>query len=136
MASTSMEPTDAHGNADSQPDAVKWIQVVLHQDARGTLAAFERGLIPFTPVRAFVISDVPPEAVRAGRALASEEFIWAAVGSCQVTTTSNGIRHSVTLRDRGQGIYLPAGIVVELADFEPGTVLLVLASKPYLATDI
>ena len=135
MAPASKPPTDSRTDEGSPPDAARYLPVLLHQDARGTLAAFERASLPFTPVRAFVILDVPADAVRSGRILACEEFIWAAAGSCEVTTLSNGIRHSVMLRDRRRGIYLPAGMAVELGSFAPGTVLLVLASKPYSASD-
>jgi hypothetical protein len=132
MTSTSEPNIEAQQDACNSRDSVQFLPVVLHQDGRGTLAAFDYGGVPFTPVRAFVISDVPAGAVRGGHALlCEEEFIWAAAGSCEVTTFSHGTKSSSILNDRRWGMYLPSGIVLELSNFVPGTLVLVLASKPF-----
>jgi hypothetical protein len=67
------------------PAGARLERLALHQDARGTLVAFDRDTPPFEPARTFVIFDVPPQARRAARPAACDEFLWAARGACRLT---------------------------------------------------
>src|SRR4051812_23352295 len=114
---------------------VRFIRADLHEDVRGRLAVFDRDTLPFAPVRVFSISDVPAGTVRSGRKLSCEEFVWAVAGSCRLKTLINGFENLFTLDDRNQGISLPVDTFVELTNFAPGTLLLVLASASYSETE-
>ena len=112
------------------PAGMRLITLPVHRDARGTLVALDRDTLPFEPVRTFVISGVPPGATRGGRAAACSEFLFAAAGSCRVTVSDAARRCSIVL-DHAHGVLIAAGLTVELGDFAPDAVVVVLAPKTF-----
>lgn len=104
------------------PDGVHWIPVSSNADARGTLSAFDRHSLPFEPVRTFVITNVPRGATRGGHVLDCDELLWVLNGQCRLAISEN---------DSAKGILIPKGLLLELSDFAPGTVLIVMAPRPF-----
>lgn len=121
---------------DILPDGVRWIPVALHADTRGTLAAFDRDTLPFEPVRTFAITNVPRGAVRGGHVISCDEFFWVQAGACRLSISDRGNHTSLLLDNPQHGVVVPAGCLLELRDFTPATILIVMASRPYAEADL
>ena len=115
------------------------IKVILPEmvDPRGTLMFAERGRhIPFTVERIFAIYDVAAGNQRGGHAhRAQEQFLIMMAGACTVVIDDGAQRRVESLAHPTEAIYVPAGVWLELKDFSPGAVCLVLSSGPYDESD-
>jgi hypothetical protein len=116
------------------------IEVPQFPDQRGRLAAFERARpLPFTPVRTFVISEVPPGAHRACHVTRCAEFLWMATGACRATIRPSAGRAEDEQRfrivARGRGLFVPEGVWIDLFDFAPGSIMICMADGNYVARD-
>jgi len=120
----------------SLPDGVHWIPVSLHGDARGMLAAFDRETLPFEPVRTFVITNVPHGATRGGHVISCDEFFWVQTGQCRLSISDGARQTSLLLDNPQRGVIVPAGLLLELTNFTPDTLLIVMASQPYADADL
>lgn len=120
-------------------NAIREIPVPRFSDRRGALFALERlSPLPFTPVRTFIITDVPPGEHRAQHAASCDEFLWMVSGGCQVLVrtkadSAGADERRFQLQSRGPGLYLPEGIWLDLSDFLPGSILVCLAAGEYNA---
>jgi hypothetical protein len=118
-------------------DAVREIAVPRFVDQRGELFALERlRPLPFTPVRTFIITDVPPGKHRAEHAVSCDQFLWMLAGSCQALVRPMARAESADgryfrLAARGPGLYLPECVWLDLSDFLPGSMLVCLAAAEY-----
>ena len=103
------------------------------RDERGSLSFVEGGSgVPFEIRRVFYIYDVPRGASRAGHALRTcEQLIVAVSGAFDVTCDDGKTRSVQRLEAACRGFYVPPLTWLELANFTPGAVCLVLASEPY-----
>ena len=114
------------------------IDVPQFADPRGRLAAFEQARpLPFTPVRTFVISDVPPRAHRAAHVARCDEFLWMAAGACRAILRQHAAQEDgeqrFHLAARGRGLYVPKGLWIDLFEFDPGSVMICMADSNYVA---
>ena len=108
----------------------KVIDLPLHVDARGRLTVFEGGMeVPFQIKRVFVISDVPRHSVRGQHAHRRCQQVLVAVAG-GVTVRANDAQDYRLSRSEN-ALYLPAGAFVEMRDWTPDAVLMVLASERY-----
>jgi hypothetical protein len=120
-------------------DRIREIPVPQFSDRRGALFALERlRPLPFTPVRTFIITDVPAGEHRAQHALLCDEFLWMLSGGCRalVRTEAGGAgadERRFQLQSRGPGLYLPEGVWLDLSNFLPGSMLVCLAAEEYSA---
>ena len=130
--------------SDADPAGAKGareIDVPQFIDPRGCLVAFEQARpLPFTPVRAFVIADVPPGAHRAQHEVPCDQFLWMVAGACRAIVRQTGASDVESERQfrlvaRGPGLYLPQGAWLDLSDFADGSILLCLAASGYDARD-
>jgi acetyltransferase-like isoleucine patch superfamily enzyme len=106
-------------------------------DLRGALTPLEmdRGL-PFVPARVFLVYDVKSNRVRGEHAhRACDQFLIAAHGGISVVLDDTRKRVEVRLNDPGIGLYLPHMTWATQYKFDPDSVLMVLASRPYEAED-
>jgi acetyltransferase-like isoleucine patch superfamily enzyme/dTDP-4-dehydrorhamnose 3,5-epimerase-like enzyme len=107
-------------------------------DLRGRLVAGEmpsEGL-PFAPKRWFVVYDVPSREVRGEHAhRVCHQFLVCLSGRVTVAVDDSRRRAEVVLDEPSLGIYLPPMTWGSQFRYEPGAVLLVLASHPYDAKD-
>ena len=109
------------------------VPIEQFSDDRGTLSVGQTGgTLPFTPVRFFIISDVPPGATRGRHAHRQcHQFLIVVSGSCRLALTDQHGRDDLTLSSPATGIHIPPMTWGELSEFAPDTVVLVLASHPY-----
>ena len=109
------------------------LQVPKNVDERGTLSVLEGDVdIPFKVARVFWITDVPAGQRRGGHAhWTCHEAVFAVAGAVSITIETAEGREDVTLRASNDGVLIPAGAWCELYDFEPNTVLVVMASERY-----
>ena len=117
-------------------DLVRLVDVPCFGDSRGQLFPFQRMQpVPFMPVRAFIIAEVPEGKHRAQHSLSCEQFLWMAAGSCHAMVREGppggGERH-FGLSERGPGLYLPEGVWLDLSEFMPASILLCLAAADYV----
>jgi len=115
------------------PGGSRLIRLPNVADRRGILAYATSGIeIPFPVVRVFWIYDVPINQSRGGHAhRVCSEVVFAVKGSFTMCVDDGHGRSEVRIDDPTLGILVPANVWCELRDFEPDTVLAVLASHPY-----
>ena len=91
---------------------------------------------PFTPHRYFVIQNVPNRSIRGKHAHKQlEELLICLRGSLTVTVDDGVSRTDVVLTRSTGALYLPPLVWREHFGYSRGTILLVLASAEYDATD-
>jgi len=108
--------------------AIPW-KLGRHVDERGALTVIEgnRGA-PFPIKRVFWVYDVPDGTRRGGHAHQHcEQLLMCVSGSCRVTANGD----EFVLDEPDTGLYVPPGVYLDLEDWQPGTVLLVLCSHYY-----
>ena len=117
------------------PEGCRLISIPSAGDQRGWLAFAEaRSVVPFAIERVFWIYDVPAEARRGGHAHRTcAELVVPVSGAFTMVVDDGRCHRSVRMDNPCEGILVPAGVWCELIDFEPATVLVVMASQPYSA---
>lgn len=116
---------------------VKLIRSDLIRDLRGNLNAREvnKG-IPFTPLRTFLIFDVPSKEVRGEHAHRKcEQFLVCLRGSVRVLCDDGSRRQEFELNSVEQGLYLPPMVWGVQYHYSEDAILLVYASETYDAND-
>lgn len=114
---------------------VRLLTQAVHADERGSLVALEEGDgLPFPLERVFFMKVDEAGTVRGGHANSCDEYIVPLAGSV-VVEVDNGERSArVRLSDHRRGLWIRAGILIHLREFEAGTTLLVCASARYEET--
>ncbi len=132
MARRIPEPTTTAPRRPHAP-VVSMIELTRIDDERGVLVAGEGGgNLPFTPMRVFAISDVPPGARRAEHANRTcEEVLICLSGRCSVVVHDGISSTRFALDSPQRGLHVPPMHWLVCEEFSPGAVLLVLASHPY-----
>ena len=93
-------------------------------------------VVPFEIARVFYLYDVVGGAVRGGHAhIELEQFVVAAMGGFMVSLWDGEQRREVELNRAYEGLYVPAGIWMDLVNFSSGAVSVVLASHYYEEED-
>jgi dTDP-4-dehydrorhamnose 3,5-epimerase-like enzyme len=107
------------------------------RDSRGRLMSAESDRhVPFAVARIFAIYDVPAGMARGGHAHRSQEQLLVMLaGSCRITTEDETGTSEELLASPTEGLYVPAGVWIELLDFSAEAVCLVLASGPFDEAD-
>lgn len=104
----------------------------VHADLRGRLVAFEAfDNLPFVPQRIFVLEVDDARVSRGGHANSCDEVIVALRGGATIALDNGEETTSVRLDDDHHALWISAGIVIRLDNFEAGTLLLVCASERY-----
>ena len=118
-------------------DDATLVELPEFRDPRGGLVAIDFAeALPFTPVRAFAIYDVPQGVTRADHAnLSTDEALICLSGSCTVLLRDGRRDRREVLDHARRGLVVPAGLWVVCRDFSDGAVLLVLASSPFDPSD-
>ena len=111
----------------------RFIRLPKIDDPRGSLTFLEAGsCVPFEIKRVFYLYELTAGAVRAGHALQTcEQLIVAAAGAFEVVAKDGVSTARWTLNSASNGLYVPAMTWLEIRDFLPGSVCLVLASERY-----
>ena len=111
----------------------KLISIDSITDPRGNLivAEFPKSL-PFSPVRFFIVRDVPRGASRGKHAhKTNQQALFCLSGQLVVKVSDGKTWQEFTLAPGSEGIYIPPLHWGEQIYAHPGTILLVLASEPY-----
>ena len=107
-------------------------------DLRGSLTAGElpSDNIPFVPKRWFLVYDVPSREVRGEHAhRLCHQFLVCVSGSMTVAVDDGERREEITLDNRTLGLHIPPLVWASQFRYNTDSVLLVLASHPYEASD-
>jgi dTDP-4-dehydrorhamnose 3,5-epimerase-like enzyme len=106
-------------------------------DQRGGLTFAEADLhVPFGIRRMFAIYSVPPGTHRGGHAHRRQhQFIIMMNGAATVSVDEGADVVDVRLEHPTQGLYVPPMVWIDLRDFTPGTVCLVLTSDYFDEAD-
>jgi hypothetical protein len=113
------------------------IDLPQHLDLRGALTfAQEADQIPFPVKRFFALHDIPPGASRGGHAHREQhQFLIMMSGAAMVTVDDGAARDTVRLERPNQALYAPPMLWLELGDFTPGAICMILTSDTYRETD-
>jgi UDP-2-acetamido-3-amino-2,3-dideoxy-glucuronate N-acetyltransferase len=128
---------EADANAQSSIDGVRLLRLPAFADMRGCLCAADFSAdLPFEPRRAFWVYDVPTRQVRGEHAHRTlSQVLVCLTGECSVLVDDGEARAEHRLSNPGQGLLIPPLVWSVQYKFLAGTVLLVLASAPYDASD-
>ena len=117
-------------------DAVRWIDLPVRADPRGTLTIVGHDEIPFSITRLFYVREVPPGIERGGHAhRVTEQFVLAVNGTFSLDLTNGHNKRSFRLDSPARGVYIPPMVWDRLYDFSSDAVCLVLASTQYAESD-
>ena len=99
-------------------------------DRRGRLMFAEYGRhIPFAVKRIFAIYDVPTGEARGGHAhRMQQQLLIMLAGACTFLADDGATRCEERMQHPTESIYVPSRLWIELSDFTPGSICLVLAS--------
>lgn len=115
---------------------IRWIELPLKTDHRGSLTIVGHDEIPFSVARLFYVHGVPPGVERGGHAhRVTEQFILPVSGSFMLDLTDGRAINRYTMDDSSRGIYVPPMVWDRLYDFSSDAVCLVLASTQYAESD-
>lgn len=97
----------------------------------GSMASVERlAQFPLAVQRALVISNVPSGESRAAHAnMQTSELIICAAGAVTLRVEDGRSSRSIPLSSQGGGVLVPPTLWMELRDFAPGTVVIILADS-------
>lgn len=118
------------------------IDFPFHVSDKGSLMSFQNASIggkdslPFDIKRIFVIKDVKNGDVRGGHTHhKTRQMLFAISGACSITLDNGKEKEKVFLDKFNKGITLEPHIWHTMEDFEPDTILLVLADTEYDEND-
>lgn len=118
-------------------DIPRIINLPRIRDKRGNLSFIEEiKHLPFKIERCYWIYDVPGGETRGGHAYKeNQEFIIALSGSFDVIIDDGKEKKIFSLNRSYYGLYVPKGIWRQMENFSTNSLALILASKPYVASD-
>lgn len=108
------------------------IDLPVHSDARGNLRPLDFASLPFTPRRAFTVTDVPVGSVRGEHGHHSgEQLLICLQGEIELLLKKGQQEGNAVLLPSGPGLLLRAGVWCRQTYLLSNSSLLVLASEPY-----
>lgn len=118
-------------------DDVKIVELPKFLDSRGNLSfAEQNNHVPFEIKRTYWIYDVPGGESRGGHAYKqNQEFIVALSGAFDVIVDDGISKKKITLNRSYYGLYIPAGLWREMANFSTNSLALEFGSEHYNEND-
>lgn len=115
----------------------RYIDFQMHGDDRGQLVALEENKnIPFPIKRVYFMYDTKEDVHRGLHAHKNlRQVLFCVAGSCTVKLDDGKESVEIHLNKPERGLFIGPGIWREMYDFEPGTVLMVVASEYYNEED-
>lgn len=112
------------------------VPIRSHLDARGSLGVVEQTDLPFEIKRVYYLFDVPIGAVRGEHGHKQlEQLMICMHGRVEITLNDGNGQFHFTLDTPAKGLRVPPGLWRSLKFLDPGTVVCVLASRPYETED-
>jgi dTDP-4-dehydrorhamnose 3,5-epimerase-like enzyme len=113
-------------------DDVSRLDLELHVDDRGTLAAVDLAALPFAVQRMFVVTGVPAGTRRGGHShRRGAQALFCLGGRIEVELRRDDRVEVDVLAPDGRGLLIRAGVWSEQRYVVEGSELLVLASEPF-----
>jgi hypothetical protein len=100
-------------------------------DPRGKLTLVESGTIPFEVARAYVLSELPAGARRAGHACRTQQRFLVGISGAAVLTVDDGRVCDRIALAGGDTLHVPPWTWLEIEADGHGVVILVFADGPY-----
>jgi len=117
-------------------EQVRWIDLPVRTDPRGSLTFIGHDDIPFSIARLFYVHGVPAGQERGGHAhRVTEQVVIAAGGAFNLELTDGSAKRSFRLESPSRGVYIPPMVWDRLYDFSPQALCLVLVSTQYAESD-
>ena len=118
-------------------DSAYFIEFAEHGDERGNLVIAQGNQdIPFEIKRVFYMYGSDPDIIRGQHANRQSEFVLINVGGTSKVKVDNGYETDIIeLNKPRMGLYIPAMMWKDMYDFSPDSILLVLASTHYDASE-
>jgi hypothetical protein len=138
MISDLSRPASPRSSAPEAPPAVREITLPTVKNPLGDLTFVEaEKLLPFKVRRVYYVYDVPQDAQRGGHANKTNHAVIIAVAGGLTLTIEDQQGRIVRKRldNPTAGLYYPPLHWIDMSDFAPGTVCLVIASNHYDRTD-
>ncbi len=112
-------------------DAVRWVGLPSHSDARGTLTVVEGGIdVPFEIRRAYFLHHISSD--RGGHAHRdTHQIVTAVSGHCDITLCDGRESRVFRLDNPTRALLLVPMLFIQLRSFSPGVVVAVLANTHY-----
>lgn len=112
-------------------ETVRWIDVPSQADARGVLTAIEgNDDVPFEIKRVFYMHNIA--ATRGGHAHRDTDQLLIAISGSFTAQLTDGQNSALfELSEPTKGLFIPRMVFIDMYDFSPGSVVLVLASTHY-----
>jgi UDP-2-acetamido-3-amino-2,3-dideoxy-glucuronate N-acetyltransferase len=116
---------------------VELTRVRTIEDLRGNLVPRQVGAgLPFTPVRSFVVFDVPSKEIRGEHAhRRCHQLLMCLAGSVVIVCDDGRARQEILLDDRELALHVPPMVWATQYRYTRDAVLLVMASRPYEPED-
>jgi quercetin dioxygenase-like cupin family protein len=112
-----------------------WGAAPVFEDRRGKLTLVSFDSIPFTPARAYVLSDIPRGATRGGHASRTQNRMFVGLSGEAKVTLDDG-RHSGSVKLRaGAMIHVPPGTWHQIEAIDSELAVLVFADGNYDRSD-
>ena len=103
----------------------------VFSDVRGKLTLVDSDAIPFEVTRAYVLSELPDGARRAGHACRTQHRFLVGVSGTAVVTVDDGLHCDGIPLAGGGTIHVPPRTWIEIQADGKGVVILVFADGPY-----
>ncbi|MBV7427801.1 FdtA/QdtA family cupin domain-containing protein [Acidovorax sp. sif1233] len=111
---------------------VRFIDLPTHTDERGNLLPLDFDSLPFTPRRAFTVTDAPTGSIRGEHGHRSgEQLLICLHGKIGLLLRKGHEEVDTVLTPAGPGLLLGAGVWCRQTYLVSDSSLLVLASEPY-----
>ncbi len=115
-----------------------WVALKEVEHPFGTLCVGEQGHhFPFPVSRVYFVHAIPEEAVRGGHAhRENQEVVFCVQGACTLWLFApDGKQHRFRLETPTRGVFVPPLWWVELGEYSPSAMTLVVASLPFRESD-
>lgn len=120
----------------SSVDDCRIIELPRHRHPNGSLTEVDNIDAPFPVARVFYFYDVPADAERGFHSHHTlKEMLVAVSGSFDVSISDGHETRRFTLNRPYRGLYVPAGLWINMDNFSSGSVGLVLTSQPFSEDD-
>ena len=103
----------------------------VFSDPRGKLTLVDYGAIPFAVSRAYVLSELPDGALRAGHACRTQQRFMVGISGVASVTVDDGLRSRRIGLAGGDTLHVPPRTWIEIEAAGGGVVILVFADGAY-----